>query len=83
MNSVTVNELKVKGVSALEKCLADGDEMVISVRGKPRFVVLEMDRYEQLREVEIEVAWQQVREDLCLGDFVKETAEEHRIRLGR
>jgi prevent-host-death family protein len=83
MNSITANELKVKGVSVLEKALAEENETVISVRGKPRFVIMEIGRYEQLREAEIEAAWLQAREDLRCGDFVKETAEEHRARLER
>lgn len=33
MNTVTANELKTKGISAVETRLKDGEEVIISVRG--------------------------------------------------
>lgn len=81
MNTITANDLKTKGVSALETALEDQDEAVISVRGKPRYAVMGIERYEQLREAEIHAAWQEARAATDQGDSIAETAEEHIARL--
>ena len=81
MSDITANELKTKGVSALETALNNETEAVISVRGKPRFVVMDIAHYEQLREMEIYSAWQEARAAEARGDYVIETAEEHIARL--
>lgn len=81
MPHISANDLKIKGVSAIEAMLATQPEAVISVRGKERFVVIDMDRYNYLRECELESALAQTRADLAEGRFVKESAEDHLARL--
>lgn len=81
MSDITANDLKTRGVSALETALGEDDEAVISVRGKPRFVVMDIEHYERLREAEIFAAWQEARAAEAGGDYVTETAEEHITRL--
>ncbi len=81
MSIITANDLKTKGVAALDKVLADETEAVISVRGKPRYVVISIEQYERLREGEIYAAWQEAREAVARNDYVVETAEEHIARL--
>jgi len=41
MSSISANDLRIKGVSAIEAELAHQPEAIISVRGKDRFVVME------------------------------------------
>jgi len=77
MTTITANQLKTRGVSALEQALAEGGEAVISVRGKPRYVALELDEYERLREAELYAAWQQAREDVAAGRYRSESAAAH------
>lgn len=81
MPHISANDLKVKGVVAIEAILANQPEAIISVRGKERFVVMELDHYYYLRECELEVALAQTRVDLNEGRFVKETPEVHVARL--
>jgi prevent-host-death family protein len=81
MKAITANDLKSKGVSVLEDALEDQDEAIISVRGKPRFVVMDIDHYERLREAEIHSAWQEARAAIAQGDYVGVSAEEHIGRL--
>jgi hypothetical protein len=81
MPNVSANDLKTKGVSAIEAALAHQPEAVISVRGKERFVVMDMEHYHYLRECELESALAQTRADLAEGRFVKASAEEHLARL--
>jgi len=77
MQTVTANDLKTKGVSALEEVLATADEAIISVRGKPCYVAVRVEDYDRLREAEIHAAWQDARADVAAGRYVKETADEH------
>ncbi len=77
MKAITANDLKSKGVSVLEAALENQDEAIISVRGKPRFVVMDIEHYERLREAEIHSAWEDARAALARGDGVTQAAETH------
>ncbi len=81
MTVVTANDLKTKGISDIERALEDAQEVVISVRGKPRYVVVDLARYDYLRECEIAAAWAQVREDVASGRYRREGADAHVARI--
>lgn len=81
MSEITANDLKTKGVSALKAALSSDGEAVISVRGKRRYVVMDIAEYERLREAEVFSAWQAARIAEEHGDYVAETAEEHIRRM--
>lgn len=81
MPVVTANDLKTKGVSDIERLLQDAQEVVISVRGKPRYVVMDIAHYDFLRECEIAAAWAQTRADLAAGRYRSESADEHSARV--
>jgi hypothetical protein len=77
MSNLTANDLKTKGISAIEAVLADRPEAIVSVRGKDRFVV--MDHY--LRECELEAALAETRADIAAGRAVKESPAAHVKRV--
>ncbi|HQI71537.1 MAG: type II toxin-antitoxin system prevent-host-death family antitoxin [Smithella sp.] len=79
--TITANELKTKGVSVLTDETADGMEVIITVRGKNKFVVLPMEKYNYLRECELEAALLESKRDIKEGKFVKESVEKHIKRL--
>ena len=81
MTNISANDLKTKGVSAIESVLAMQSEAIISVRGKERFVIMDLKHYHYLRECELEAALAQTRADIAAGRLVKESAEEHLSRL--
>lgn len=81
MTHLTANDLKVRGIAAIESALADQTEATISVRGKDRFVVMDMAQYHYLRECELDAALIQSRADLAAGRAVQESAEAHMARL--
>lgn len=83
MAELTANDLKTRGVSALEEALGEDDEATISVRGKPRYVVMSVEQYERLREAEIASAWQEAKAAEASGEYIVETASEHIARLQR
>jgi len=81
MSQLTANDLKVRGIAAIEEALTHQTEATISVRGTQRFVVMDMAHYHYLRECELEAALVQSRSDLAAGRVVQETAEAHMTRL--
>lgn len=81
MNALNANDLKIKGVTAIESALADEQEVMILVRGKPRFMVVDVDYYQYLRECELEEAVRQAKADIAAGRYVAESAEQHRDRI--
>src|SRR6266480_4586948 len=81
MSALTANDLKTRGVAAIEATLAGQPEAVISVRGKDRFVVMEVAQYHYLRECELDAALAQSRADEAAGRYVAESAQAHMARL--
>lgn len=81
MTIVTANDLKTKGISDIERILQEAQEVIISVRGKPRYVVMDIAHYEFLRECEITAAWAQAREDVATGRYRHESAGAHTERV--
>ena len=81
MTSISANDLKLKGIAAIENALADQPEAVIAVRGKEKFVVMDIAHYHYLRECELEAALAETRADLAAGRAVQESPEAHLARL--
>ena len=80
MSTITANDLKTRGVGAIEESLAYETEALVSVRGTPRYVVMEVSHYQYLRECELEAALAQSRADLAEGRYVKESPKAHVAR---
>ena len=77
MNILNANDLKVGGVTAIEAALREEPEVAISVRGERRFVVMNMDQYQHLRECELEAAWLATQADRVAGRAKTMTAAQH------
>jgi len=80
MNYVTANELKRNGVSVVKEAVAEYGEAVISVRGKNKYVIVDTERYNYLRECEILAAWAETKEDIKAGQYHTDT-EKHLAQL--
>ncbi|HEY6985382.1 MAG TPA: hypothetical protein VH375_04820 [Rhodanobacteraceae bacterium] len=83
MTTISANNLKTQGVSAITEALADAPEATVSVRGKERFVVMDIEHYRYLRECELSAALAESQADLAAGRFVKESVDAHMKRLAR
>jgi len=81
MSSLTANDLKTKGIAAIEAVLAERPEAIVTVRGKDRYVVMEIAQYQHLRECELEAALAETRADVSAGRYVKESAVAHVKRV--
>lgn len=81
MANIAANELKMKGVSVLNSIFELDDEAIITVRGKQKYVVLELDKYNKLREYELEVALIEARDDIANGNFQRGDVASHINRV--
>lgn len=81
MKAITANELKTKGIASIDAALTDQGEAIISVRGKDRYVVIDMETYNHLRVCELEAALYQAKREIAEGQGIEESVEEHLARL--
>ena len=79
--NISANELKIKGVSAIEKNLSLTKEVIITVRGKERFIVMDLKHYNYLRECELEASLHQARADVEAGKYITESVDAHIKRV--
>ena len=81
MSRISANDLKTRGVAAIEAALSTAPEAIVSVRGRERYVVMDIAHYHYLRECELEAALAETRSDLASGRVVRESPEAHLTRL--
>ena len=80
---ISANDLKTKGVRAIEEALLKEPEAAVSVRGQEKYVVMSSDQYQYLRQCELEAALAESRADLLAGRFVKHTVAEHIAQISQ
>ena len=81
MAAITANDLKTRGVAAIEAVLSDHDEAIVSVRGNDRFVVMDMAHYYHLRECEL-CPVDATRLNICRAHAVGHIKHHHDINAG-
>jgi hypothetical protein len=74
---INANEVKTKGVSIFANLLEKFDELIINVRGKNQYVVLDIERYKELRVNELDLAYLKSLQDIEKGNFKVQSAQEH------
>jgi prevent-host-death family protein len=75
--TVSANDVKKKGVSLFGEILEKFDELTINVRGKDKYVVIDIERYKQLRENELDIAYIKAMQDMQNGNYKTQSADEH------
>jgi hypothetical protein len=81
VQSISANDLKTCGIGPITRALEHEREVGLSVRGELRFVVMEADAYQRLRDCELEIALQEARADLSADRIVHESVDDHLKRL--
>ncbi len=78
---ITANELKIKGIKAIDQELTDKNEAIITHRGKPKYIVLDIEKYDQIRALELDLLYLQAQEEIQAGKAkrigTKEELEDH------
>jgi PHD/YefM family antitoxin component YafN of YafNO toxin-antitoxin module len=78
---ITANDLKVKGISAIDAIIDVNDGVIITVRGVEKYVVLPIEEYNKLREFELDAAIQESLKDIEAGKFFSGSIDEHLKRV--
>ena len=81
MSRISENDLKTRGVTAIENALRETTEAIVSVRGKDTYVVMSLDQYSHLRKSELEAAFHETRKDLAEGRFIMESPADYLKRI--
>ena len=81
VQTISANDLKTGGIGAISRALEQEREVGLSVRGELRYVVMEANAYQRLRECELGIALQEARADLADGRVVHESVDDHLRRL--
>jgi PHD/YefM family antitoxin component YafN of YafNO toxin-antitoxin module len=78
MHTISANDLKKRGISA--SC---DKETLVTIRGRPAYVILSLDQYESLTMAELELAIAEAGADYKKGRYVVESVEKHIKRITR
>ena len=81
MKTVVAGEIKKRGVSAFATALEYDDEAVITVRGESCYVVMKMQKYNDLREAELSQAVREARADYDAGRIADKCVKDHMRRI--
>jgi len=81
MQILSANELKTAGVGAISRALEHDREAGVSVRGHLRYVVMEAQEFQRLRDLELELALLETRADLSAGRCLEESVDAHLARI--
>jgi len=77
MLTITANDIKKQGVSFLQGV----HEALVTVRGQPRYVILDIETYEKFREIELTAALQEAKEAIKKGRYSIESPADHIKRV--
>jgi prevent-host-death family protein len=78
---VSANDIKTKGVTLIDKLFETMSEVIINVRGKNKYVVIDIERYKQLRELELDRLYEETMQEIKEGRFKTQSVEEHLSEL--
>ena len=76
MTTVTANELKTRGIGHVESLMKSGD-VGITMRGKVQYIIIAPERYDVLRETELEYALRETENDVAAGRIAASSIDEH------
>jgi len=66
---IEANDLRIKGIKAIENEIREHGEATISYRGKAKYIVISCEEYEKLRVAELDALYMQARKDIERGEY--------------
>ena len=72
---ITALDLRNRGLKAIDESLMEAEEGIISYKGKPKYVVLPIERYDELLAARLDLAYDEVMENVAKGRY--ESAKTH------
>lgn len=78
---VSIHELEQKGLSLLEEIVSEEGDAIITDGGKGKYIVIDLEVYNRLKENEIETAFIGDKNDPKTPGKVRESLDDHIKRL--
>ncbi|MBD3794579.1 MAG: prevent-host-death protein [Epsilonproteobacteria bacterium] len=72
---INANDVKIKGVSLFAQILEKFDEIIINVRGKNRYVVMDIERYRELKAIELDSLYEKAMREVKEGKYITDIDE--------
>lgn len=70
MNIITANDTTLSPLIALiEAGLKETSELIINIEGKNRFVIMDVEHYQQMQEAQCLTAWEESKHEVAQGLF--------------
>lgn len=79
--TITANDLKTRGVTAIDMVVKESGEAIVSVRGKNTYVIMPIEKYNYYRECELEAAISETQKEIKEGKYISEAVDEHIKRI--
>lgn len=76
MQTINANDLKKYGIT-----LCSAEETIVTVRGRPAFVILTIEKYEALIMAELTIALTEAQADYKAGSYIEESVKRHIKRI--
>ena len=73
MATITANQLK--------SIIGENKAAIVTVRGEEKYVVMDLETYNHLRECELEAAITETKRELEQGEILDDTIDEHMKRI--
>ena len=61
---LNVIDIRSKGIKAINEEIENKGIATLSYRGKPKYVILDIEEYEKYREIELILAYQKAKEEI-------------------
>lgn len=72
---VMANEVKTKGVSLFDRLFEKASEVIINVRGKNKYVVIDIERYKRMRALELDKIYEEAMREIDAGRYSTDISE--------
>ena len=66
---ITALDLRTQGLKAIDVALKDSDEGIISYKGKPKYVVIPFEKYDEFLEARLDSAYEKMVQNIQEGNY--------------
>jgi len=66
---ITALELRTQGIKAIDIALKKSSEGIISYKGKPKYVILPFEKYDELMAASLDQAYNEVMQNITDGSY--------------
>ena len=66
---LNIVDIRNRGIKAVEEEIRHNGIATLTYRGKPKYVIFDIDEYEKLREIELSFAYENAIKDIQNGNF--------------